>query len=109
MKQAFRYCGKADVKPNNHSSDSTVECREKIFYCLIVNLNKDECVLDKVPEIETISLKNYADRRNELLLLKLTLGYLFKGQKEIKEIYCEFNDIFKLPGDRLTEMRGVVY
>jgi hypothetical protein len=40
--------------------------------------------------------------RNQELQAQLRLAHAKEVEKELTQIYAEYSDVFKLPGDRLT-------
>lgn len=109
-----RLCAKQMIGENLICAESVVECKDNKYCCLIINCNEDEALIEKVPELSTISFKENTHTRNEvnrnqLLISKLRFSHLSEGQDELRELCCEYNDIFRLPGDRLTETKSTVH
>jgi hypothetical protein len=112
--QGIRHCQKQVLGRNLICADSIVQCDQGRYCCLIINWNEEEMLIEKVPELTTISLKentNLANtvNRNELLLGKLRTSHITEGLDELKELCLRYNDIFRLPGDRLTATKTVVH
>ena len=109
-----RYCPKQNLGNNVLCAESLVECRNGKYCCLIVNLNEDEHVLTTKPNLHTISIKErqintQLKNRKELLLSKLRLAHIKEGAEQLKEICVEYNDIFRLPGDKLSETKSITH
>jgi hypothetical protein len=71
-------------------------------------------LVEKVPELTTISLKESTRsvnpaNRNESLLGKLRMSHINEGLDELKEICLKYSDIFRLPGDRLTATKTAMH
>ena len=114
VEQGIRNCPKQMIGKNIICADSIVQCDEGRYCCLIINCNEEEMLVEKVPELTTVSLKdstrtvNSSDRRN-LLLSKLRLSHITEGLDKLKEICLNYSDIFRLPGDRLTATKTAVH
>ena len=84
VEQGIRNCPKQMIGKNIICADSIVKCDEGRYCCLIINCNEEEMLVEKVPELTTVSLKdstrtvNSSDRRN-LLLSKLRLLHITEG------------------------------
>jgi hypothetical protein len=55
--QGIRHCQKQVLGRNLIWADSIVQCNQGRYFCLIINCNEGEMLIEKVPELTTISLK----------------------------------------------------
>jgi hypothetical protein len=55
--QGIRYCRKQMIGKNLICADSIVQCDQGRYCCSIINCNEEEMLVEKVPELTTISLK----------------------------------------------------
>ena len=112
--KGVRYCNKQTLGKNIICAESVVNCNLGKYCCLIINLNEDEALIEREPELTVESIKSLdlqlkGENRNKMLLSKLRLAHIKEGAEELKQICLEFNDIFKLPGDRLSETKSTVH
>jgi hypothetical protein len=45
--------------------------------------------------------------RNKILQAQLRLAHIKEGEEQIRQIYAEYVDVFKLPGDKLTSTSAI--
>jgi hypothetical protein len=86
-----------------------VECTDSSFVCLIINCNSTNETLRKFPQTQEFSkLSGRFDKvrtselRKQTLQAQLRLAHIKEGEEEIRQIWTEDMDVFKLPGDELT-------
>ena len=107
QEKGVRHCPSQCLGTGIYVAESIVNCTNNQFMCLNVNLNEDEKVLDQLPELNEISLKYQEPKlnlinRKKLLRERLRLSHINEGRDEIQDLCEEFNDIFRLQGDRLN-------
>jgi hypothetical protein len=103
-----------ELQENVFCASSVVECTDSSFVCLIINCNPTKETLRKFPQTQEFStLSGRFDKvrtselRKQTLQAQLRLAHIKEGEEEIRQIFTEYMDFFKLPGDKLTATSAI--
>ncbi|KAJ4435279.1 hypothetical protein ANN_23857, partial [Periplaneta americana] len=91
-----RYCPKQQLNDTVYVAEGIVSCTDNTFMVSVINLSESEETITEVPVLEK-------------LLSNIRLAHVKEGKEELLSLCQEYNDIFRLPGDRLTEVKGLVH
>ncbi|PSN29027.1 hypothetical protein C0J52_23776, partial [Blattella germanica] len=116
--KGIRYIENRELQPGIWCSCSITPCENNSFVCLILNLNENSCILKNIPQlslpptkysINAINVDQITNKRDRHTLLdeKLRFEHINEGEVGIRSLCHQFLDIFKLPGDHLSTVRGV--
>ena len=108
------YVEKQELGQNVYVAEGVAEAKGEQIKLLVLNLNEEEFQLDRIPELSRwerlegdVEKVKQSSERNRILKEKLRLEHIKEGKEEIWELCKEYSDIFRVPGDRLTEIKEI--
>lgn len=115
--RGVRFIEHENIQPGVYSATCLTECKENYFNCLLVNMTDEAKViyakpmLKKPPSLKCEGGSTIMSQGDRLKLLQesLRLGHVTEGRQKIIDICYEFNDIFRLPGDKLTAVSATTH
>ena len=104
-----------ELEPNIFCASSITQCKDNTFVCLLVNTSDREVEIKHLPKLEpcpklqicVTENKNDIDKRIQVLQQNLRLSHVKEGELELRQICSEYNDVFKLPGDKLSSTSAI--
>jgi hypothetical protein len=109
--RSVRLIDKQELLPGVYCGISLSLCHEGHFYCSVVNMTPFPVTRLPLPRLEKPpvftagrEVSKFSSNRERVTKLneKLRLAHIVEGADEVRAICKEYNDIFKLQGDKLS-------